>query len=750
MGETVVDPPVHPGERARTSSRWAEPGQFFRDRATGRALRVAIVLPAVVGGFMWAGHPLAGFLAAFAVLTILVIGDFSGPRVERFASGLWVTAAGSLTLALGALLAGRVWWQVAAALVLGVAVTLLAVMRGFLSKSTVPLLLPFFIAATEPFGDGPEMFIGWWVGGVIAAIASVLMWPFFPRRVIGEAVADAMQAEADAVASFWGVGTVGPEQARENVDSTMARLHELFLGRLTRPGSAYRRERSLMRLVEETRRMRLSLRLAYRRLPFAQSRPDSDLAITTAQALAESAQLLRAQISELEPFHSVQRGRGRHRSAVIDDLARLLNSGEAERAQTVGAASFQARVLSLNALALTRDVAAAHMRGPVPQPTFRGEDLPVVVQASKPGPQIRAELSWRAPWMRNALRLGVALALALLVVNELGLERGYWVVLGTLSVLRLDLGSTGRAAGEVIVGQFLGFGLAVTLVVLTADRPVLAWVMLPVLAGIQGYLSGNGPVWLQQASFTALVVQLVTIAAPTPTVPLVRLEDVLIGIAIAVIVSFLIYPRGLVPQVEEAMRLAVHASSRFFQGTVLALSRPAEHLVPALPTVELARAAETIDLAMVQGAPQGDALAWWLRVWGSCEYIVYVGAVLQVVVHEDHTNPDIRRARATVAAAGRRAGESFEKHNLALISRSEDLPAQAANDDVVGAIGYSADVNHALRVVDDAVAQAARSRDGSAAEALVDLYWQLGWVGEVDLMSAYSRAVVKSGLSSAQ
>lgn len=711
---------------------------------------MAIVLPLVVGGCMWAGHPLSGFLAAFAVLTILLMGDFSGPRLERFASALWVTAFGSLTLALGALLADRVWWQVAAAMALGVLVTLLAVMRGFLSKSTVPLLLPFFIAATEPTGSGPQMFFGWWFGGVVAALASVLMWPFFPRRVISEAVADAMQAEADAVASFWKVGPTPPGEARANIDATMTRVHDLFLGRLARPGSAYRRERSLMRLVEETRRMRLTLRLAYRRLPYPQSHPDAELAATTAAALASSADLLRSQTSDLGPFESVQRARKQHRAAVTSELNQLLDAGQAEPAQRLGAASFQPRVVSLNALALTRDVAAAHMRGPLPQPKFRGEELPVVVQASKPLTQIRAELSWRAPWMRNALRLGLGLALALLVVNELGLQRGYWVVLGTLSVLRLDLGSTRRAAGEVIVGQLAGFALAVALVVVSGDRPVLAWAFLPLLAGIQGYLAGNGPVWLQQASFTALVVQLVSISAPTARVPLVRLEDVLIGIAVAVTVSLLIYPRGLVPQVEDAMRLAVRASARYFQETVAALTGRDEHPPPAPPTVELARAAETIDLALVQGAPQGDALAWWLRVWGACEYIVYAGAVLQVVSREGAPSADLRRASAAVVAAGRRAGEAFEKYNLDLIARSEVLPARAAQDDAVGDISYSADVVHALRAVDDAVASAALRKDGQVAPAVVDLYWQLGWVGEVDLLAAYTRAVVRAGLVAAR
>ncbi len=57
-----------------------------RNRALRRAIRVAIVLPATLGTMLYLKQPTAAFMAAFAVICMLVLADFSGPRRERAAS----------------------------------------------------------------------------------------------------------------------------------------------------------------------------------------------------------------------------------------------------------------------------------------------------------------------------------------------------------------------------------------------------------------------------------------------------------------------------------------------------------------------------------------------------------------------------------------------------------------------------------------------------------------------------------------
>ena len=52
--------------------------------------------------------------------------------------------------------------------------------------------------------------------------------------------------------------------------------------------------------------------------------------------------------------------------------------------------------------------------------------------------RLLSHLSFRSVWFRNAVRGGVGLALAVTVVEITDVSHGFWVVLGTLSVLALQ------------------------------------------------------------------------------------------------------------------------------------------------------------------------------------------------------------------------------------------------------------------------------------------------------------------------
>ena len=178
-------------------------------------------------------------------------------------------------------------------------------------------------------------------------------------------------------------------------------------------------------------------------------------------------------------------------------------------------AAFRPRVISLQSLTVVRDaglISAGNVE--VPHISLRGRRLPTVLQTLDPKSRLRAELNWSAPWMRNALRLGIAVALATLVVHFTGAARGYWVVLGTLSVLRMDVRGTSKTIWKVIQGQILGFLLGGMLVYAVDGRPGLAWTLLPLVAGLVGFASGNLSIIWQQAGFTVLLVNLIAISQP--------------------------------------------------------------------------------------------------------------------------------------------------------------------------------------------------------------------------------------------
>ena len=134
-------------------------------------------------------------------------------------------------------------------------------------------------------------------------------------------------------------------------------------------------------------------------------------------------------------------------------------------------------------------------------------------------------------WLRNSLRGAVALAgaVAVAVAYLSGAQHSFWIVLGTLSVLRSNALSTGQSAIRGFVGTTIGFAIGGVLVLLLGTNTSVLWVLLPVAiltAGIAPAISFAAG----QAGFTVTLLILFNIISPAGwQVGLVRVEDVAIG-----------------------------------------------------------------------------------------------------------------------------------------------------------------------------------------------------------------------------
>lgn len=723
-----------------------------RSRAVGRGVRVAIVLPLVLATMMGLGYPRGAFLAAFATTTLLITSDISGPRRERAVSMAVIAAAGCGALILGLAVHGRIWVVLPVALILGTAVALVGALRGFLSQGTVPILLPFVIAATSSptWPDEMQMVAGWCCGSVVSIIAAVTMWPYFPRRVILESITESMKAQARLMRALWRPDATQQSVAEEfaHADAQVSRTTELYSGQLRRPGSAYRRERFLIRLVEESKRLRIGLRMAYRRLPLIPAPGDATLVSAAAQAMDDAADAAAASRGDLDPFRRLDSARAAHRRAVVDAVSERLAAGDAATVQEDATSAFRPRVLSLLAETMVRDAGVMHSSERVPHLTLKGRRLPTVVQQVEPGQRIKAELSLRAPWMRNALRVGIAVAVALLAVHLTGVDRGYWVVLGTLSVLRMDLRGTGKSAWQVIQGQLIGFVAGFLLLGLFIERPWLAWVLLPVIAGAQGYMANNVSVVWQQVGFTLLLVTLVSLSAPSRDIALLRLEDVVLGMLIAVVVSLLVFPRGLVPRVRDSLLAATEATADFLVAATQVVADRAEG-APNVPPPDGAaarkaaeRAAETIDLALAQGVPQGTRTLLWQRLLGMVEYVTYISEVMATVGKVYAADLPAAKVGLSLRAATANLRPRLSEDARQLLAVA-DLAVDSTNlPDYPNTGEFTAAIDEALAQVDAAVTRWAEHRRVDMAEPTVELYWTVGWLAEVDLMIANNSALI--------
>jgi hypothetical protein len=163
-----------------------------------------------------------------------------------------------------------------------------------------------------------------------------------------------------------------------------------------------------------------------------------------------------------------------------------------------------------------------------------------------PAATARRHASVRSVWFVNSLRASVALSVAVLVAEISSVQHGFWVVLGTLSVLRTNAAATGASAFSALAGTVVGFCIGGALLVVIGAESNALWAILPVAIFIAAYAPGIAPFAVGQAAFTVTVAVLFNLIQPVGwEVGIVRLEDVALGCAVSLLVGLAVWPRGV-------------------------------------------------------------------------------------------------------------------------------------------------------------------------------------------------------------
>jgi uncharacterized membrane protein YccC len=151
----------------------------------------------------------------------------------------------------------------------------------------------------------------------------------------------------------------------------------------------------------------------------------------------------------------------------------------------------------------------------------------------------------RSVWFLNSLRGALALAAAVAVADLSGVQHAFWVVLGTLSVLRTSASATGATAVRALAGTVVGFAIGALLLLGIGTTQTALWIALPVAVLVAAYAPGTTPFLVGQAAFTVTIVVLFNLLAPAGwKVGLLRVEDVAIGCGVSLVVGVLFWPRG--------------------------------------------------------------------------------------------------------------------------------------------------------------------------------------------------------------
>jgi uncharacterized membrane protein YccC len=553
--------------------------------ALKNAVRAAIVAPAVFAfGLKVLDSPEVALFAGFGSLALIVFVDFSGDWRTRLTAYVALVAASAVLIAIGTLCSQTTALAVGAMAVVGFAVFFAGVFNGYLAAAQLAAILAFVLAAMFPADPGaiPDRLAGWGLGSACSLAAIFLLWPRRPRDQLRERAAAATVALAELLEVSAEDGAPSPEveerlaELGENAYRAVAAVHAAFVATPRRPSGIGGRSAALGRLVDDLEWFDSAAREQA-------AGPDGEgvcarerMAIETAApaALRAAAERLRedrpgddgAELAKLSDAHAAIG------AAFLAEVA----AGPDRDATAIGAELnevYRLRALAYGALQIGRHAIQVSGGSAPPDPTL----APEAGRLRRARRIASSHADMRSVWLRNSVRAAAGLAIAVLVARVTNAQNGFWVVLGTLSVLRSSALATGTTVVEAIAGTGVGILVGGLIVYAIGSEPALLWAVLPFAILLAAYSPRAISFAAGQAGFTVTVVVLFNLLNPVGwSVGVVRIEDVALGCGISLLTGFLVWPRGAAAVLREALGSAYVEAARYLDAAIVTRLQGAE------------------------------------------------------------------------------------------------------------------------------------------------------------------------------
>jgi uncharacterized membrane protein YccC len=729
--------------------------------ALRRASRAALIMPASFAlGAKVIGNPTIAIFASFGGFAMLLLVDFGGTMRLRLQNQAALALGGAVLIALATLASQTAWSAALAMAVVGFAVLFAGVVSSVLASATTSLLLAFIlpVALSRPISSIPDELAGWGIAAGASLVAVALLWPSPPRSPFRGAVAAACAACAERLRAdvAYLTGGMSPsskadqEAAAARARASVEALRRSFFATAYRPTGLTTEQRVIVRIVDEL--LWLHAILAHF-VPHHSALPvNSPVCKVKGQAaslLELGAQLLGSPGANINP----QAARDELGSA-LDGLSAALD--EVERTVTVELPLRQASSVASPGATERGDVAvpgAGQSRELISSldPSFRAQELTFAVTqiasnialvsaaeqrswverllghqpAGLSGPLASARerasshLERHSVWLHNSVRGAIGLGLAVLVARLTGVQHAFWVVLGSLSVLRSNALSTGQNVLRSIGGTVAGFVIGAALLEAIGTNLTVLWFLLPLAVLCAGFAPAAISFAAGQSAFTILLVILFNIVQPAGwRVGLLRIEDIALGCAVSLVVGLLFWPRGAAAALGDALAEAYGDSARYLAGAVrfavgggaVALAAPADEQVRA------AAAARRLDDAfrgfLAERGPKRVPLAEVTALVTGVVGLRLAGDAVVDLWSSEHASQscDSAIAREELLATATALTGWYEHLGASLVGRAE-VPAALAGDASSG------------RRLVDAVRDELQGADGMACGAAVRMIW---------------------------
>jgi len=595
------------------------------------------------------GNPQTATFAAFGSFAMLVLVDFTGPMRSRFLAYLGLAGAGAVNIVLGTLCSRNAWVAAAAMGVVGFAILFSGAINGYFAAAGTSALLTFILPVTiaAPFSEVPARLEGWGLAAAAGICAHMLLWPARPRSGLRRDAAEA----AGALAELLEAELAGDREeigAREQVArEAVGGLRRGYLTAPHRSSGPIGPTAALASLVDELDWLKSFLvpGPAFSSLDLGREENVEALAATVGVLQASAATLAGRDVRP--DFRRLDAAR----DAVAEALARRISESPASLDdELLGSAdepTFRIRAASYSA----RQVAGyALLASGKPAPELDELDVAggdFIVGPARAAVEATERLATEhagggSVWLRNSLRGAAGLAVAVFIAQRSGLQHSFWVVLGTLSVLRSNALGTGWSVLTALAGTAVGIVIGAGLVIAIGTHEAVLWAVLPVAVLLAAYAPRAISFAAGQAGFTVVLFVLFNIIQPTGwRVGVVRIEDVAIGFAISLGVGLLFWPRGAAALLRENLAAAYGRGADYVVATTREIIDEADPGSSAAFAQSAATALHRLDDAFRQYLAERSATSMRLEEVGG----LVAGAAR------------VRRAAQSLSALGRMTGD---------------------------------------------------------------------------------------------
>ena len=524
--------------------------------------------------------------AAFGSMALLVFADFGGSRRARLRAYLLLMVVGAVLIVLGTLCSRSTWLATIAMGLVAFAILFAGVLDDYVVAARAAVTLTFVLPVMVPAdaAEIPTRLAGWGLAGALCIPAALLLWPARPRSALRREVAQAARSLAEP-----GRGHV-PRRSRRrrhrgaDTHTATVAVRGRFVSMTQRPSGTTGPTAALARLIED---LGWVLRVAERPPALASTAapcPAERAEIETAAAavlLGVAAHLegggsdLPLELARLREAHDVF---GR---AQLEHFEHMQPDRDEAEAEIELDEAYRLRALSYGVLQAGQDaLQACEDRAK----TISEQTLRTRIDTARR--LVRTHASTRSVWLRNSLRWAVGLALAVLVGQLADLQNSFWIVLGTMSVLRSSALSTSATIASALLGTLAGIVLGGLIVVAVGGDHGVLWAVLPFAVLLAAYAPQAISFAAGQGAFTIVVLVLFNLIQPAGwRVGLVRVEDVAVGAAVSLLVGLLLWPRGATTILRGAIGAATMAppatSTRRSQRCLATASRHTRASPPA-------------------------------------------------------------------------------------------------------------------------------------------------------------------------